>query len=71
MAINRKLITDADFEEALQRELRLRVFEDDFIVCSGGNIVRFDDTQVVIQTSVSDITYFSREQCEFFEMKRK
>lgn len=71
MAINRRLTTDADFQEALERQLRMRVFKDDHIVDSGGVIVRFDDITVVIQSGVSDVAYHSRRDCEFFELKRR
>lgn len=71
MATNRKLITDQDFEEAMQREVRVRVFQDDYIVNSGGIIVRYDDQMAVIQSGVSEIAYHARAECEFFEFKKK
>ncbi|MEK0312428.1 hypothetical protein [Cohnella sp. 56] len=71
MAINRRLTTDADFQEAMERQLRLRVFKNEHIVDSGGVILRFDDNTVVIQSSVSDLAYHSRQGCEFFELKRR
>lgn len=71
MAINHKLLTDADFEDSMQREARVRVFKDDYIVNSGGNIVRFDSSIIVIQSSVSEITYYERKDCEFFEIRKK
>ncbi|MDG0792815.1 hypothetical protein OMP38_19515 [Cohnella ginsengisoli] len=71
MSINRRLTTDADFQEAMERQLRMRVFKDDHIVDSGGVILRFDDNTVVIQTSVSELAYHNRRDCEFFELKRK
>lgn len=66
---NRRLLTEADFEEALESGARLRVFQDDHIVSTGGVIVRFDDRTVVVQSGVGDIDYLSRTDCEFFEMK--
>ncbi|SFB62055.1 hypothetical protein SAMN05216312_12014 [Cohnella sp. OV330] len=71
MSINRRLFTDADFQEAMERQLRMRVFKNDHIVDSGGVILRFDDNTVVIQTSVSELAYHNRRDCEFFELKRK
>lgn len=71
MSINRRLITDADFQEAMERQLRMRVFKDDHIADSGGIILRFDDNTVVIQSSVSELAYHDRRACEFFELKRK
>lgn len=69
MAINRRLITDQDFNEALERHLRVRVFQDDQLIGSGGIIIRFDDQTIVVQSSVSDLAYHPRKQCEFFEIK--
>ncbi|ADM68867.1 hypothetical protein ACYCS5_20445 [Paenibacillus sp. SEL3] len=70
MAINRRLITDQDFNEALERHLRVRVFQDDQLIGSGGIIIRFDDQTIVVQSSVSDLAYHPRKQCEFFEIKK-
>ncbi|QYR22530.1 hypothetical protein KZ483_06055 [Paenibacillus sp. sptzw28] len=67
----RRLLTDQDFNEALERQFRIRVFRDDHIVDTAGFIVRFDDHTVVIQSSVSDIAYHSRESCEFFELRKR
>ncbi|MNY82117.1 hypothetical protein D3C86_2240440 [compost metagenome] len=53
----------------MERQARIRVFKDDHIIDSGGIIIRFDDGMVVIQSSVSDITYHPRTACEFFSMK--
>ena len=71
MALNRRLITDTDFQEALERRLAIRVFQDDHIVDSGSVIVRFDDQTVVTQSGVSDIHYHPRTECEFFEIRRR
>lgn len=70
MARTRRLTTDADFTEAMERGTSLRVFQDDHIVSSGGIIVRFDSATVVVQTGVGDISYFRRDGCEFFETRR-
>ncbi len=67
MARTRRLITDADFLEAQERGRRIRVFQDDHIVDSGGIIIRYTDDDIIIQSGVGDITYHSRQLCEFFE----
>ena len=68
MARNRKLITDRDLQEAMERETPIRVFRDDAIVDSGGIISRFDDQIVVIISGIGDVAYHRRDRCEFFEM---
>ncbi|MDB4867318.1 MAG: hypothetical protein JWR03_1651 [Cohnella sp.] len=70
-AVNRRLLTDADFQEAMDRQTGIRVFEHDHIVHSGGAIVRFDERSVVIQAGVSDISYYARTGCEFFELRKR
>jgi hypothetical protein len=70
MAQNRRLLTDQDFKEAMDRQSGIRVFQNDQVVASGGIITRFDNQSVVLQAGVSDISYHQREQCEFFEMKK-
>ncbi|MDT3425588.1 hypothetical protein J2Z22_001107 [Paenibacillus forsythiae] len=69
MPINRPLITDHDFQEAMERQLPVRVFQNDHLINSGATVVRFTDTDVVIQSRVSDLTYYSRRDCEFFEVR--
>ncbi|GAA4854964.1 hypothetical protein GCM10023310_37350 [Paenibacillus vulneris] len=71
MAMNRRLVTDADFQEAMDRQSKVRVFQDDHIVDSGVVITRFTDSFIVTQAGVSDVTYHSRSSCEFFEMKKR
>ncbi|QHW31715.1 hypothetical protein GZH47_13275 [Paenibacillus rhizovicinus] len=71
MALYRRLVTDADFEEAMERQFKLRVFKDDHIVDSGGIIIRFDENTVVSQSSVSDVAYHDRSACEFFEIRKR
>jgi hypothetical protein len=71
MANNRRLMTDADFQEAMDLHRVIRVFQDDLIVSTGGTIIRFDDETVVIQSGVSDIHYHPRVRCEFFEQRRR
>jgi hypothetical protein len=71
MAINRKLETDQDFQEAMDRQAQIRVFLHDHMVDSGGVISRFDDQIIAVQSSVSDLTYHQRELCEFFEIRKR
>ncbi|MGG1513778.1 hypothetical protein ABE504_00085 [Paenibacillus oryzisoli] len=71
MARNQRLVTDADFQEVVDRQAVVRVFKDDHIVDSNALVLRFSDTTVVVQTRVSELTYYDRESCEFFEMKRR
>lgn len=71
MAQTRRLLTDSDFHEAMEHERHIRVFQDDLVVSSGGTIIRFDETTVVIQSGVSDIAYHPRKQCEFFEWRKR
>ncbi|MNY73771.1 hypothetical protein D3C86_2126400 [compost metagenome] len=71
MARNQRLVTDADFQEVVDRQAVVRVFKDDHIVDSNAFVLRFSDTTVVVQTRVSELTYYDREACEFFEMKRR
>ncbi|ALS23915.1 MULTISPECIES: hypothetical protein [Paenibacillus] len=67
----RRLLTDQDFQEAMDRQVAVRVFQNDHIVDSGGIIIRFTDTSIVTQSGVSDVTYHQRNACEFFEMKKR
>jgi hypothetical protein len=68
MARNRRLITDRDLQEAMEKEIPIRVFRDDAIVDSGGIVTRFDDNLVVIQSGVGDVAYHRRDVSEFYEM---
>jgi len=71
VALNIRLITDEDFQEALDKHALIRVFKDDHIIDSGGIIVRFDDRTVVIQTGVGDLAYHDRTVCEIFELRNR
>lgn len=71
MAFNQKLLTDQDFQEAMDRNVRIRVFQDDHIIDSDGVIIRFDDNTIITQSGVSDLSYHPREHCEFYEMKKR
>lgn len=70
MPINRRLTTDQDFSEALECQLRVRVFQDGQLIGLGGTIIRFDDQTIVVQTDISDLAYHPRNLCEFFEIKK-
>ena len=71
VALNIRLITDQDYQEALERQARIRVFKDDHIIDSGGVIVRFDSRTVVVQTGVGDLAYHDRAACEIFELRNR
>lgn len=71
MSINRRLLTDIDFEEALQNGSRIRVFCDNQIVDASSLVVRFDERTVVTQSSVSDLMYHNRAECEFFDLRKR
>ncbi|GIP39386.1 hypothetical protein J31TS4_26660 [Paenibacillus sp. J31TS4] len=71
MLRNRRLETDEDFQEAMERGTGIRVFQDDYVIQSGGVITRFTDSFVVIQSDVSDLQYYDRSSCEFFEARRR
>jgi len=70
MSINRKMIRDEDFEEALQREAPIRVFQDNHIIDSNAIVIRYDDHLVVTQSGVSEVSYHNRQDCEFFLLKK-
>jgi hypothetical protein len=70
-AVNRRLISDLDLQDAMERQIGIRVFEDEHIVHTGGAILRFDERKVVIQAGVSDLSYYARDRCEFFELKKR
>ena len=69
MPINRPIITDTELQEAMDRKLHVRVFQDDHMVVSKATVVRFTDADVVIQSRVSDLAYYSRRTCEFYEVR--
>ncbi|WP_410511550.1 hypothetical protein PaeBR_15915 [Paenibacillus sp. BR2-3] len=69
MPINRPLVTNNDLQEAMVRKLHVRVFQDDHMVNSSATVVRFTDADVVMQSRVSDLTYYSRRSCQFFEVR--
>lgn len=71
MAINRRLGSDRDFEEMIEKQLRVRVFQNNQIIDAGSVVVRFDDSIIVTQSGIGDISYHSRQDCEFYELKRR
>ena len=71
MSLNRRLLTDADFQEALDKGTRVRVFRDNQIVDASSIVVRFDERTVVTQSSVSDLMYHRRADCEFFDLRKR
>ncbi len=70
MATTRPLLTDADFQEALDRGFPVRVFRNDHMVESSSCLVRFDERTVVLQSGVADLAYHSRSDSEFFELRK-
>ncbi len=66
-----RLVSEQDFVEALERQSIIRVFKDDHIVDSGCVLVRFDAELVVSQSSVSEVSYHSRSECEFFAKRKR
>ncbi|WJH35316.1 hypothetical protein MJA45_23700 [Paenibacillus aurantius] len=66
MASTRKLVTNQDLKEAMDRGFSIRVFQNDLVVGHRGRIIRFDDQTVYIQYGVSEFTYHDRDECEFF-----
>jgi ribosome maturation factor RimP len=71
MPANRRLETDRDFNEAMEAQVNIRVFQDDHIIDSGGIITRFDSETIVVQSGVSELNYHRRDACEFFEMRKR
>jgi hypothetical protein len=71
MAINRRIVSDRDFNEMVDKQLRVRVFQNNQIIDGNAAVVRFDDSMVVTQSGVGDISYHNRQECEFFELKRR
>ncbi|MFD2114491.1 hypothetical protein ACFSTH_15760 [Paenibacillus yanchengensis] len=69
MSINRRLMTDIDFEEATLKKQFIRVFNNNQLVDSRTQIVRFDDQTVVTQSSPIDLNYYDRNACEFYVLR--
>lgn len=70
MPIIRELITEQDFQEALDRQLRIRVFQNDQLIDSGSVIIRFTDETIITQSGVSELSYHPRRECQFFELRK-
>lgn len=66
----RRLFTDEDFQEAVQRKLHVRIFRDDHLIEANSFVIRFTDETVITQSNVSDMTYHPRKTCSFFELKK-
>ncbi|MBW4839627.1 MAG: hypothetical protein KZY74_09520 [Paenibacillaceae bacterium] len=66
----RELFTEADFQEALDRKLRIRVFRDDHMIDNGSIIIRFTDDTIITQAGVSELSYHPRRECQFFELRK-
>ncbi len=69
MPINRRLITDYDFEEAVNKNKPIRVFQNDQIADNKTYIIRFDDDIIATQSEYGDVTYHRRNDCEFFVLR--
>ncbi|WP_440116273.1 hypothetical protein [Paenibacillus sp. QZ-Y1] len=70
MPTQRRIEMDADFQEAMDMQHKIRVFKDNHQIDSGGIIIRFDSKTIVVQSSVSELAYHSRTDCEFFEIRK-
>lgn len=66
----RELFTDFDFQEALDRKFRIRVFRDDHMIDNGSIIIRFTDNTIITQAGVSELSYHPRRECQFFELRK-
>lgn len=70
MATIRELLTEADFQEAESKKLPIRVFRDDHLIDTDTFIIRFTDNTIITQSGVSDVTYHSRRECQFYELRK-
>lgn len=70
MPIVRPLITDQDFQEAVDLKYKIRIFKDNHLIDSGTIVIRFTDETIITQSGVSTIGYYKREECEFFEVRK-
>jgi len=70
MAMLRKLLTDSDFQAAVDQESQVRVFLNNQIVEQSAIIVRFDEHKVITQSNVSDLMYHNRDEGEFYLLKK-
>lgn len=70
MPILRRLVTEQDFQEAVDRRLLIRVFRDNHLIESGSTLIRFTTETIITQSSVSDLSYHSIRDCQFFEIRK-
>ncbi|WP_046215132.1 hypothetical protein [Paenibacillus wulumuqiensis] len=70
MAYQIRLENDEDFQDAMDRQSVLRIFRGDDLIESSVKIVRFDENRIVVQADISDMKYYSRQECEFFEQRQ-
>ncbi|WP_435924049.1 hypothetical protein [Paenibacillus sp. DYY-L-2] len=66
----RRLLTEQDFQEAVDRKLRVRVFRDEHMVDNNTVIIRFTDDTIITQSGVSELTYHPRRDSQFFELRK-
>ncbi|ANF97320.1 hypothetical protein [Paenibacillus bovis] len=71
MAYQIRLETDDDFQDAMERQSVLRIFRGDDLIESSVKIVRFDENRIVVQADISDMKYYARQECEFFEQRQR
>ncbi|WP_458122098.1 hypothetical protein [Paenibacillus sp. Z6-24] len=70
MAYQIRLENDEDFQDAMDRQSVLRIFRGDDLIESSVKIVRFDENRIVVQADISDMKYYGRQECEFFEQRQ-
>ena len=70
MPITRELLTDADFDEALEHKIKIRVFKSDHLIDSSTVVIRYTGETIITQSSLSDVTYHSRMECQFYEIRK-
>ncbi|GAB6989217.1 hypothetical protein [Paenibacillus pini] len=70
MATTHELLTEADFQEAEDKKLHIRVFSDERLIDSNTIIIRFNDNTIITQSSVSDVSYHSRKECQFYVIRK-
>ena len=66
----RQLFTEQDFQEAIDKKLRIRVFHNDHLIDSGSVMIRFTEETVITQSNVSELAYHPRKECQFFEVRK-
>lgn len=71
MAIQYRLTTDEELQEAIDKQLQVRIFKGDLLIEARAVIVRYDDRLIVTQSGVSDLGYYQRADCECFALRRR